>query len=1294
MKNTRLRLQLKRLGAKVMVGAMLMETIGPAFAAVSQVPALYITPPSTNVMFTLDDSGSMYSDAIPDLPNTRVAGLPDDANTFYQYPRGAYPNMWGSGSLFLRPSFYNQSNAFARYLRSSAGNPIYYDPKTTYLPWPTAANDQLLSLPAPVFKGTTTPTQVRIDIHNPFSTTSGYLLDIKKRVNVSGTPTPAAALDNPANNFWPATYFVYTGAAPLTLQQAVNGTLSTAFTKYEIKPSVTTYPRGSERTDCILVAGVCTYNEELQNFANWLQYYRNRRLMAKGGVAAALAKQGTNLRLGFATINSDVPVTATEGGVVRRGVADFTGAARAGFYNDLYPVAGNSSTNLRRVSDAIGQYFKKTGVGNPWAENPSSGSVGKEYTCRRSIHVLSTDGYWNGAPLTSLAGTASNDVFSGQTPPKGPPTGPTYTFTDTPPASADPLASRFGISPFADTVNTGEGSLADVVASYWKEDLRPDLNNDVPANSRDPAFWQHLSTYTIGLGVSGTGKVKRVSDSSVTVPPSEPGTSPYFPYIGKTWLETQELRDALIANREPMAWTFGNDEAPETGDDLIHSSMVGRGRYLSATNPKTLALGLTTVLAEAADNPGSLANVVTSSPQVSTTTDVYQATYNPDKWYGRLYSFDQSASGVVNTKPSDANWEASNKMPAPGSRNIYTWNPATSSGTPFAYSNLTATQKANLGNDTTLVDYLRGSDAKEVAKGGPFRDRARYAVGAVKGGVLGDIVNGSPIKGPSAGGGFERLPAGTPGQAAYATYRATGNTALDNMRDTLFTGANDGMLHAFDRNTGVERFAFVPNSVFSVPRSVTGTELKLKMLSDPGYTHRYTVDGPPQIGDAFIGPSAAASTWRTVLLGSTGAGARSVFAMDISNPDVATGFNQNKLLWEFSEANNTDMGYAINYPHVARMRDGTWVAIFGNGYDSTNGQAKLFILNLQTGAVVWERSIGAAGGNGLSQPNFTVNNKREVTTIYAGDLKGNLWKFDVDSDDKANWKVAFGSAPNYTPLFTGSITQPITVMPEITFHPSGGTLLSFGTGKLFEVEDTAATGNVPPNVNLDTQALYGIWDKPAQTTGFSGNAALVQRLMNTALAAATDSTISGTTSEKLGGGPGETITDWTIHRGWYMDLTPGPSGERVNVNPQQAKSTLLMVANRPDSDPCKSGGSSRLFALDPITGSAPGFGVFNANGDTKIDSADKGYNVKSFSSAVLSLPTLQTKKSVSDQVVTERVGTRGQTGERLGGVENKPPSSTDCAQWLLAGGSDTSIAGFDISLCAAGKPRISWRQLK
>jgi len=241
-----------------------------------------------------------------------------------------------------------------------------------------------------------------------------------------------------------------------------------------------------------------------------------------------------------------------------------------------------------------------------------------------------------------------------------------------------------------------------------------------------------------------------------------------------------------------------------------------------------------------------------------------------------------------------------------------------------------------------------------------------------------------------------------------------------------------------------------------------------------------------------------------------------------------------------------------------------------------------------------------------------------------------------------------------------------------------------GTGKLFEVEDTAPIGNIPPNVNLNTQAIFGIWDKPGELTGITGTTTLVQQSINTSLAAASDASLSGTTSLTV---------DWATKRGWYLNLAGG--GERVNVNPQQAKSALLVVANTPiTSDPCVNGGTSRLFSLDPLTGGAPNFGVFDANGSGTITTADKGYNVKAISVTVLSLPTLQSKKTFTDQIVTERVGTRGQTGERLGGVENKPAGTpTDCAQWLLAGGL-TGVEGFDIALCSAGKPRISWRQLK
>ena len=163
----------------------------------------------------------------------------------------------------------------------------------------------------------------------------------------------------------------------------------------------------------------------------------------------------------------------------------------------------------------------------------------------------------------------------------------------------------------------------------------------------------------------------------------------------------------------------------------------------------------------------------------------------------------------------------------------------------------------------------------------------------------------------------------------------------DNIRNTHFLGANDGMLHAFNVGNGIERFAYVPNAVYDVPRSTSGgaNEQKLKMLTDPTYTHRFTVDGTPYIADAYIG-----GAWKSVLAASNGAGARGIYVMDVTNPVVGAAtreFGTGKIMWEFTDANHSDMGFVISYPHIARMRDGTWVAMFGNGYDSRQraGQA-------------------------------------------------------------------------------------------------------------------------------------------------------------------------------------------------------------------------------------------------------------------------------------------------------------------------------------------------------------------
>jgi type IV pilus assembly protein PilY1 len=1265
----------KQMLAALLAGCVLMQSALPAYGAVSQLPGVYVSQPDPNVMFTLDDSLSMLSDAIPDfIGATNQAGMPNDSDSEAVSGWGArFPDMWGSGSAYLSIAYYQSSNAIARYLRSSAGNPLYYDRTVTYKPWPQAGDNTLTHPNANI-------TAVNIHSTNPFDTTRTINITVRR-------PTSSTGGDDEANNYWRATYYVYTGTTPMPLGQP-NNALNVVgnFTKVEIKPTVANYHRASTRTDCSGAVGAtgCTYDQEIQNFANWLQYYRSRMLMTKGGVSAAFAQQGTNLRVGFGSINT--------AGVVRtgQGIGQFSGARRSSFFTDLYSAPSNpGGTPLRRAMDDVGKYFQQTDVNNPWAFTPGT-TLSPEYDCRRSFHIFSTDGYWNGSSASGDAVNDNDNFFGATTPAR--PNGTTYAFTDSPAVSTDALVSRFPVSPFRDAGGTSDNDdLSDVAAYYWRNDLRSTIANNIPSSPRDPAYWQRLTTFTVGLGIDGSGNVRRVSDNTAAVPMSEPASSPFYAHRGKAWLADETMRDLLVTNKVALNWPSVAAEAVETGDDLIRAAMVSRGRYFSATNPTKLAVGLASALTEATTQPLSLANLTASSSEVRAGGFVYQATFNPDRWYGRLYAFPQAADGTVDNSEAAATWEASHRLPAPNLRNIYTWDAPASAARPFEWASLNTAQQGHLDNDSTLLDYLRGSSANEAQNGGTFRDRTRLTLGGVTGGALGDIVNGSPIKGTKFDFMYTSMAgtASTTGSGLYSTF--VEDPLRSDYFNTIFAGANDGMLHAFNLADGVERFAFVPNSVYSVPRSPTGTEAKLKMLSDPGYVHRFLMDGPPQLSDAFFGPDAATGKWRTVLNSSTGAGARSIFVMDVSRTTVGVtdGFGPSKVLWEFSEANNLDMGHILSYGHVARMANSKWALIFGNGYDSVNGQAKLFILDLFTGEVIKEIAVGAAGGNGLSQPNFTLKN-RVAQYIYAGDLKGQLWKIDVSSADPADWAPSFGTAPEYAPLFTTTNNQPIAVMPTISFqHPNGGVMLGFGTGKFFENEDTVNDASV--NVNLTRQAIYGIWDKPSETTGFSGIGSLQARTMNTTLSAAADSALTGTNTGTV---------NWTTQRGWYMLLNTG--GERVNVNPllpraSSALSPLFVVANTPaEAIPCRNGGTARIFALDPITGSAPAFGVFDANRSGVINSADVGYNVWSLDTGVMSLPLFQSIVTGSTPVSTAaKSACDGRTGVNTGGREDlcvQPP--TECIQSVSLGSSDTSIENRAINLCPTTSGRISWRQIQ
>jgi len=407
-------------------------------------------------------------------------------------------------------------------------------------------------------------------------------------------------------------------------------------------------------------------------------------------------------------------------------------------------------------------------------------------------------------------------------------------------------------------------------------------------------------------------------------------------------------------------------------------------------------------------------------------------------------------------------------------RTIYT----TANGTdliPFDTDNVAAIGLANLqAADTAeaqrIITFVHGTDIFQDADGDGLNDfRLRTAAFGSDNAVwrLGDVVNSTP-----------RIVAGLPLNLYHRVYQdATYQSFIDNAayknRGMVFTGGNDGMLHAFklgrlelswtgqgatekarlanpDASSplGHEAWAFIPKNALPY----------LKYLLEPDYCHLYYVDLSPYVFDASIGGNAGdvrtPASWRTVLIGGmrtggacrnlgasctdcvktpvNGVGYSSYFALDVTDPASP------RLLWEFS---NATLGFATTGPAVVRLnwvdpvtgqpdrtRNGHWYVVFASGptggIDNVNNQflgrsdqnLRLFILDLRTGALLRTIDTGIANAFGGSLVNATAD-------------------VDLDYSDDA---VYFG---------------------YVRRNPSTGEWTQGGVGRLFTKGDTSATAS-------------------------------------------------------------------------------------------------------------------------------------------------------------------------------------------------------------------------------------------
>lgn len=630
--------------------------------------------------------------------------------------------------------------------------------------------------------------------------------------------------------------------------------------------------------------------------------------------------------------------------------------------------------------------------------------------------------------------------------------------------------------------------------------------------------------------------------------------------------DPDNLLDPYSATFPSSPWpTNFSDRSPTAVDDLWHATINGRGALLNANTPAAVSTELRKILDTILARVGSASSVAANSTRLDTDTRIFQAKFDSTDWSGEVIAYSVNAQGGI----QDEVWSTDATITTEAGRKIFSWNDVTEAPINFntTLSNFSTAQRAALGTDDTerqnRISWIRGNRNQEIARGGLYRNRSK---------LLGDVVNSDPTYVDNADFRYNLLP-GAEGES-YADYL----TASASRSPMLLFGANDGMLHGLNALNGEELFSYIPGSIYP----------KLTQLTNPNYVHQFLVDATPRAGDAYL-----SEEWKTIVLGGTGAGGRSVFAIDVTDPDNITSA---KVLWEISDQVTTSspnrthqLGENITQPSIVRLASGDWVAIFGNGYNSGDN-VKLVVVELETGDVLRVIDTGVSGDtNGLGPVSpVDIDGDRITDFVYAGDLRGNLWKFDF-TGNVGQWGVAYSGQPLIT-VSQGGQPQPITSRPVVGPHPDGGYMVYFGTGSYF------AEGDNVVGSNPQLQRFYGVRDNNARVTNLN-------TLQPQSIVYQGDVPNFGPVRAYS-----DTAVNYASRNGWYLDLKYPVSGsnvgERVVSTPILRFGRIIFSSIIPSADPCAFGGTSWINELDAVNGSRLTYSVFDINNDGSINDSD------------------------------------------------------------------------------------------
>ena len=1158
--------------ALVSLAAGLGAIPAPAYSAVPGTVDLIATPPglttsvSPNLVITLDDSGSMGRNYMPD---SRPYGGGGWGATDQQSEASSQSYNSGGGPYLcagiIDPRVTDPTNP-----RSRAMNGVYYNPNATYRP--------------PLLKN---------GVSQMPNATFGAAWDNGIQVN-----RPDSATASTTRNLAAGTRFCGNAAGYYRLKTGIALPVD-ADDKFTPVAVTNIYTSGNWEWVSLPVA-------ERQNFANWYSYYHTRHLAAKSALSRAYAPFDESIRVAWQNINANKINSNTK--IYKFKDLPSTNNVRTKFYDWLFatPVSGNTPSQPATVR--VGEFFKRA-TGNADTNPYWDRDINRELSCRQNFHINMSDGFWNGsvAPPTVTDTSPANQTL---------PDGETYSTSD--------AQSKI----FWNENSAAQNTLADIAFYYWRTDLRSDfmsdpdtalkvpsylpdrstsmfgpplvtgenprLNKEIywnPAN--DPAIWPHLVQFMIGFGISGT-----ISQSDVAY---------------------EQLRRGNIAwPKLDGTGTYTDNE--KKMDDTWHAAINSRGKFFAASNPEELISALTEIISSIVARRGASTAMSVSLPLITDGTTGYTAGYDTTDWSGYLV---RNRLDPISGESIGVEWDASCILtggpcpsvplaPAgtardPNSRIIITSDGLPSTGKPFRWSSLSAAQKAQMSVDPVSlrldlappvinadahgekrVDYIRGDRTYETTAVPHFRQRSS---------VMGAVIKGEPeyVSSPVTGH-RDIFPAGSPEADAYLT-QSYARFQFDN-RDrlpTVYVAANDGTLHAFNAASGAERWAYVPNILINNFNLVKSTR------SDAGLVA--TLDDKPQQFDAFINGS-----WRTILVGSMRLGGRGIYALDVSNPAQLSETNASVLpMWEFSNVDPaggaglgctegdrfcTSLGYTYDSVNFARIKYGNkWVALVSSGYfpinsldpastDTAAERTSLLVIDLETGQLIREiKTVDAPqsrpGGFrtfGLSTPVTYDFGSNQIDDIaVAGDLAGNLWRFDFSNADPDQWKVDlmftnYGAGEGGTPNVGD---QPFSFNPTALRDPmTRGPIFIIGTGKYIGLVDRTSS--------IEEQAYYGIRDYGTASVNYPIR---VNQLVDQSI------------TQDASGVRRMAVTNPVeeINRGWRLpldiDTEPGERAERRAFPLFSSNRAILYTLIPKGEDPCNPGARYGIMVVDGATGS-------------------------------------------------------------------------------------------------------------